>query len=127
MWTDPKHIAQWWGPNGFTNTIHKMDVKPGGIWSFIMHGPDRTDYPNKIVFTEVVKPERLAYTHGSGEENDPHQFEVTVTFDAQGEKTKLTMHSIFKSATALEEVKKFGAVEGGKQTLDRLEAYVAKD
>ena len=37
MWTDPKHIAQWWGPKGFTNTIHQMDVRPGGVWDFIMH------------------------------------------------------------------------------------------
>lgn len=73
MWTDPKHIA-WWGPNGFTNTIHEMNVKPGGVWRFIMHGPDGTDYPNKILFIEVVKPERLVYTHGSDEDNDPNQF-----------------------------------------------------
>ncbi len=124
VWTDPKHIALWWGPNGFTNTIHTMDVKPGGVWDFIMHGPDGVDYPNKIVFEEVVIPERLVYTHGSGEENDPHQFHVTVTFESQGKKTNLIMRSVFKSAAALEEVKKYGAVEGGKQTLNRLEEYL---
>ena len=40
MWIDPKHVAQWWGPKGFTNTIQEMDVRPGGVWRFIMHGPD---------------------------------------------------------------------------------------
>ena len=55
-WTDPKHVAQWWGPNGFTNTIHEMNVSPGGVWRFMMHGPDGTDYPNRIVFIEVVEP-----------------------------------------------------------------------
>ena len=49
-WTNPRHIAQWWGPKGFTNTIHEMEVKVGGVWRFIMHGPDGTDYPNKVVF-----------------------------------------------------------------------------
>src|SRR6266852_4602923 len=58
-WTEPQHVAHWWGPNGFTNTIHEMDVRPGGVWRFIMHGPDGTDYKNEIVYVEVVKPERL--------------------------------------------------------------------
>ena len=63
MWTNPKHIAQWWGPRGFTNTIEEMDVRPGGVWRFVMHGPDGVDYPNKIVYREVVRPERLVYSH----------------------------------------------------------------
>src|ERR1700752_5075895 len=86
VWTDPKHIAEWWGPNGFTNTIHEMEVKPGGVWLLTMHGPDGTDYPNKIVYEEIVKPEKLVYSHGSGMEGDPG-FHVTITFEAQGEKT----------------------------------------
>src|SRR5688572_30826396 len=83
-WTDPKHIAQWWGPNGFTNTISEMDVKPGGVWRFVMHGPDGTDYRNEIVYLEVVKPERLVYDHGPSP-----KFRVTVTFAAEGNKTRL--------------------------------------
>ena len=53
-WTDPRQVAQWWGPNGFTTTIEVMDVRPGGHWRHVMHGPDGTDYPNDIVFLEVV-------------------------------------------------------------------------
>ena len=63
VWTEPEHIAQWWGPKGFTTTTHKMEVKPGGVWRFVMHGPER-DYQNKITYLEVVKPERLVYDHG---------------------------------------------------------------
>jgi uncharacterized protein YndB with AHSA1/START domain len=63
-WTDPKQVIKWWGPNGFTNTLFEMDVKPGGVWRHMMHGPDGTDYPNKVVYIEVVKPERLVYSHG---------------------------------------------------------------
>jgi uncharacterized protein YndB with AHSA1/START domain len=55
-WTDPKQITQWWRLTGFTTTTHEMDVKPGGVWRFVMHGPDGTDYKNKIVFIEVVRP-----------------------------------------------------------------------
>jgi uncharacterized protein YndB with AHSA1/START domain len=80
MWTDPNHVAQWWGPKGFTNTIHEMDVRPGGVWRFVMHGPDGVDYQNKIVFIEVVKPERLVYDHVSGP-----KFHVTVTFTEQAD------------------------------------------
>jgi uncharacterized protein YndB with AHSA1/START domain len=123
-WTQPKHIAQWWGPNGFTNTIHEMEVKHGGVWRFMMHGPNGDNYPNKIVFIEVVRYERLVYTHGSDEDTDPNQFHVTVTFEALGKKTVITMKSIFKSAEALAEVKKLGATEGAKQTLQRLEEYL---
>jgi uncharacterized protein YndB with AHSA1/START domain len=64
-WTNPKHVAQWWGPRGFTTTIEKMDVRSGGVWKHVMHGPDGVDYPNKSVFKEVVKPERIVYSHAA--------------------------------------------------------------
>jgi uncharacterized protein YndB with AHSA1/START domain len=121
-WIDPKQVAQWWGPNGFTNTIHEMDVRPGGVWRFVMHGPDGIDYKNKIVFDEMVKPERLVYSHVSGP-----MFHVTATFDEEGGKTKLTMRMLFETAAERDQaVKVFGAVEGAKQTLGRLEEHVAK-
>jgi uncharacterized protein YndB with AHSA1/START domain len=127
VWTDPKHIANWWGPNGFTNTIHEMDVRPGGNFLLTMHGPDGTDYPNKIVYDEIVKPEKITWSHGSGVENDPGQFNVTVTFEAQGQKTVLTMRMLFVSKEAKDMVvEKHGAIEGNRQTMDRLEAYCQK-
>src|SRR5438105_6066042 len=60
MWTDPKHLANWWGPRGFSITTHEFAFKPGGVWRFIMHGPDGTDYPNKIIWRELVRPQRIA-------------------------------------------------------------------
>src|SRR5882762_8072786 len=124
VWTDPRHVAQWWGPNGFTNTIHEMEVKPGGVWRLTMHGPDGADYPNKIVFHKVVKPELLVYSHG--DENDPEQFVVTVSFVQKGQKTQLTMRGIFRTKEELDlVVKKYGAREGQIQTINRLEAYLA--
>jgi uncharacterized protein YndB with AHSA1/START domain len=121
-WTDPQHIAQWWGPNGFTNTIHSMDVRPGGEWDFIMHGPDGTDYKNRIIYREVVRPERLVYDHVSGP-----LFHATVTFEAQGDKTRLTVQMLFESAELRNKVaEEFGAVEGLNQTLGRLETHLPK-
>lgn len=126
-WTDPEHVAQWWGPTGFTNTIHEMEVKPGGVWRFIMHGPDGRDYPNKIVFIEVVKPELLVYRHAGDADTEPVNFYVTVTFEKQGDKTMLTMRMVFESAAELERVdREYGAIEGAKQNVDRLEEYLTK-
>ena len=127
-WTNPDHVAHWWGPKGFTTTIHEMDLRPGGVWRLVMHGPDGTDYPNKIIFVEVVKPERLVYTNSGGKKGGPSaQFQNTVTFEEQGGKTKLTMRMVFSSPEELEHVVKvYGAIEGGKQTLERLEEYLAK-
>ncbi len=126
MWTEPEHVARWWGPNGFTNTIQRMDVRPGGVWQFVMHGPDGTDYQNLVRFIEVVEPERLVYMHGS--DLDPDQFHVTVLFEKEGENnTRLSMRSVFRtSAERDEKVEKIGAIEGMRQTLDRLGAYLSK-
>src|SRR5258708_22933110 len=98
-WTDPEQVAQWWGPRGFTTTIHEMDVRPGGVWRHTMRGPDGKEYPNLCVFTDVVRPERIAYSHGGGRKGHPAaQFDATSPFEEQGAKTKLTLHLIFPSA-----------------------------
>jgi uncharacterized protein YndB with AHSA1/START domain len=123
-WTDPKHVAQWWGPNGFTNTIHEMDVRAGGVWRFMMHGPDGKDWPNRVSFIEVERPSRLVYDHG--DDAKPDQFQVTVTFEeAAGGKTKLTMRSLFKTKAERDFViEKVGAIDGMNQTLGRLAQHL---
>ena len=122
MWIDPKHVAQWWGPKGFTNTIQEMDVRPGGVWRFIMHGPDGADYKNKIIYTEIVKPGRLVYDHVSGP-----QFHATVTFAEKRNKTEVTMRMLFESAAQRDKVaNEFAAIEGLNQTLDRLRQHLTK-
>jgi uncharacterized protein YndB with AHSA1/START domain len=127
VWTEPEHIKHWWGPNGFTNTIHEMNVSPGGIWRLMMHGPDGRDYPNKIEYIEVVEPERLVYKHTGDDDTEPVNFHVTVTFEKQGDKTLLTMRSLFTSKEELDRViREYGADEGAVQTLNRLAEYLAK-
>jgi uncharacterized protein YndB with AHSA1/START domain len=127
-WTDPERVVKWWGPTGFTTTIHEMDVRPGGVWRHTMRGPDGTEYPNKSIFIEVVKPERIVYSHGGGTKGAPGaNFEATWTFEAEGNKTRLTLRSVFPSAAARDLViKTYNAVEGGKQTLSRLAEKLAK-
>lgn len=126
VWTKPEHIINWWGPNGFTNTIHEMEVKPGGTWRFMMHGPNGMNFPNKIVFTEVLRPERLVYVHTDDTE-DGKRFHVVVTFEDDNGKTELTMHVEFPSVEERDLViKEYGALEGNRQTMDKLEAYLAQ-
>jgi uncharacterized protein YndB with AHSA1/START domain len=125
-WTDPKHLAQWWGPDGFTTTTSAFDMRPGGVWRFIMHGPDGRDYENRITFDEVVKPERLVYHHGGGDDVEPVLFSTTVTFEDIGGRTRLTMRGVFPSAAERERViREHGADKGLVQTLARLGDYVA--
>lgn len=116
LWTDPDHVKHWWGPRGFTNTIQEMDVRPGGVWRFVMHGPDGTDYDNEIVYGEIDAPKLLTYTHVM----EPN-FDVRVTFDEDRGKTRVTVTMLFESAEERNRVaEKFGAIEGLNQTLDRL-------
>ena len=119
-WTDPKHLAKWWGPNGFTNTIHEFDAKPGGHWRFVRHGPDGADCQNHIVFLDVTKPERIVFDHISGP-----QFLVVARFDLQETGTKITFRMIFQSAAECEKTKPL-CVPANEQNFDRLEAELRK-
>jgi uncharacterized protein YndB with AHSA1/START domain len=126
MWTDPKHLAQWWGPNGFTTTTGVFEFRAGGVWRFVMHGPDGRDYENRITFDEIVRPERIAYHHGGGDDVEPVQFNSVVTFEDLGGKTRLTMRGQFPSAEERARViREYGADKGLVQTLARLAEYVA--
>lgn len=123
-WTEREQVEQWWGPQGFRTTTHEMDVRVGGIWRFIMHGPDGVDYDNVIKYIEIVPPERLVYEHG--DEGEPSQFSTVVTFAEENGKTRVTMASLFPTAEARDHVvQEFQAIEGGKQHLERLGEYLA--
>lgn len=120
VWTEPEHIKNWWGPEGFTNTIESMEVKENGVWNFIMHGPDGKDYRNIITYKKIKEPELIIYEHGPSP-----KFTVTVTFEEKDGLTRLTMEMEFETAELRDStVKTFNAVEGLKQTLGRLSDYL---
>ena len=126
--TDPRQVVKWWGPRGFSTTIEEMDVRPGGTWKHVMRGPDGVNYPNQSLFKEIVKPERIVYSHGGHREGGPGvSFVSTWTFDTvEAGKTRLTIHMVFPTAAARDlVVKEFGALEGAKQTLERLAEHLA--
>jgi uncharacterized protein YndB with AHSA1/START domain len=116
--SDPAHLTRWWGPKGFTSTFHELDLRPGGFWRFLLHGPDGTDYPNESVFVEVVAPERIVFEHLSG-----HHFVMTITFEAQGAQTVVGWRQVFDTAEERQRIAPF-VIEANEQNLDRLAAEV---
>ncbi|WP_258104284.1 SRPBCC domain-containing protein [Marinoscillum sp. MHG1-6] len=122
-WTRPEHLARWWGPTGFSLTTSSFDLKPGGIWDFIMHGPDGRDFENRIRFVQIAKPGFLHYQQMGGGDTEDISFEVKLYLSEIGEnQTLLSMKSTFPTAELLQRVaREFGAIEGGIQHLDRLE------
>lgn len=116
--SDPAHLARWWGPKGFSNTFHEFDLRPGGAWRFVMRGPDGRDYPNASVFVEVVVPERVVFEHVLG-----HHFVLTITFSAQDGKTLVGWRQVFDTPAERQRIERF-VTEANEQNLDRLEAEV---
>ena len=118
-WTNPSHIVNWWGPNGFTNTMHKMDFRESGEWEFTMHGPDGTNYPNRNIFKEIVPFEKISFQHFNP------NFTTTILFQSLGEKTQIDWSMLFDTAEMRDiVVKAHGADEGLKQNLEKLDTYL---
>jgi len=127
VWTDPKHVAQWWGPHGFTNPVCELDVRHGGAIRIHMRGPDGTVYPMTGVYQEIVEPERLVFTSAALDKEGNPLFEVlnTVTFVEENGKTTQTLQARVVKTTVGAAPYLEGMNEGWRQTLERLEALVA--
>jgi len=118
-WTEPELLAQWWGPNGFTNTFHTFDLRPEGIWEYTMHGPDGQDYPNRNVFQEIG-PERIVLRHETG-----HHFILTATFVDVDGGTEVTFRQTLASKEDYDQLKPI-CEEGNEQNLDKLGSLLKK-
>ena len=124
--TEVRHLARWWGPEGFTTTTRSFEFRVGGAWDFVMHGPDGTDYQEWITWTEIEPPDRIALLHGECRD-DPNTFEQVLTLEPAGEKTQITMRTVFPTKESRDEaVEKYHAIEGGEQTLSHLADYVTE-
>ena len=124
IWTEPEHLHRWWGPSGFTTTTHEFTFAPGGVWRFVMHGPDGTDNPTRIVFREIDPPSRIVYENGWDLPGAPLDFTVVVAFVPVEAKTRFSLHMTFRDADALRTaVERYGVLRWGVQTLDRLAQY----
>ncbi len=120
-WADPYHLKNWWGPAGFTNTFNEFDLRPGGKWRFIMHGPDKGNYPNECEFIEIDRPALIAWQRIS-----KPIFQVLATFEeVPDNKTRIVFKMLFSSAEECNKLKKF-VVDKNEENFDRLENELTK-
>jgi uncharacterized protein YndB with AHSA1/START domain len=127
-WTDPAHMAQWFGPRGFTSSVPEPDLRVGGNLRIVMHGPDGNDYPMKGVFTTVEPPARLVFSSIAVDNEGNHllEGETTVVLEEEGDKTKLTVHSHAKGLVPASPQMLAGMDAGWSQSLDKLAELVAE-
>jgi uncharacterized protein YndB with AHSA1/START domain len=117
----PEHLARWWGPDGFSSTFETFDLRPGGTWRFVMHGPDGTNYPNENIFRVVEAPTRVVLEHIA----ENHHFFLTITFEAKGEQTLVGWQQVFDTAEHKQQIA--AVVErANEQNLSRLQAEVER-
>lgn len=142
VFTDPRHLAQWWGPHGFSNPVCEVDLRPGGAYRIVMRGPDGAEYPLKGVYLGIVENERLVMTDSTEEHpaewheqlnqyresegQAAQELRWTVTFEEHGGGTKLSIRTLFASAVDRDAFMKMGMADGWSQSLERLEAFLAK-
>jgi uncharacterized protein YndB with AHSA1/START domain len=98
--TEPEHVARWYGGHGFASPVCEMDVRTGGRWRHTMRTPDGTEFPMEFVYVEVVRPEKLVWKnieHGGAPR--PGQLNVvnTVTLEDAGAETKWQLVALFDS------------------------------
>ncbi|MDF5713636.1 MAG: SRPBCC domain-containing protein [Rhizonema sp. NSF051] len=134
VWTEEKHIEQWWGPKGFTTTVSEMDFRPGGTWRFVMHGPDGTEYPVSGVFREIVPPERIVTSDQFDEGFEalvkadvPRGITVVTTlFEDLGDKTRLTLRILHATAEDRRKHEEMGVIGGWNSSFECLDEYLVK-
>jgi uncharacterized protein YndB with AHSA1/START domain len=129
-WSEPERLAQWWGPKGWTLPVCNVDFRLGGVWHYCMQGPDGEQSWGKAVYSEIVPPERIAYTDGFSDEAgnlnpDMPAMVISIDFVAEGDKTRMVSRAQFASKEDMESLLQMGMIEGLTQTLDRLDEYLA--
>jgi uncharacterized protein YndB with AHSA1/START domain len=127
IWSSVRHLHEWFGPTGFTTTTQEFAFVPGGVWRFTMHGPDGTNYPNRIVFRTIEPKTRIVYENSWDLPGAPLDFTVVVTFAAEGDGTRLILHMTFANDAAMQTaVERYGVLSGGIETFERIAEYVER-
>jgi uncharacterized protein YndB with AHSA1/START domain len=113
--SDPAILARWWGPQGSTNTFHEFDLRTGGRWRFVMHGPDGRDYQMDKTFVDVAPPERIVLRH----EQPMHSFFMTILLEEEGGGTRVTWRMLFDAPEQLSGIRDL-LIGANEENLDRL-------
>ncbi|MEM7777641.1 MAG: SRPBCC domain-containing protein [Pseudomonadota bacterium] len=124
-WTQPELLKEWWGPYGFSMTINEMSIAIGGIWDYVLHGPDGVSYPNRAVFEEVLPMQRLVIRNTGGHSVSQHlTCRMIVEFKGHGPSTVVTLTMRFATSAALGRARVMGAEQGGVESFERLAKQV---
>lgn len=123
MFTEPLHMVNWWGPKGFTTPVCEIDLRPGGIWHYVMRAPDGGEFAVDHVYHEIKAPERIVYGPPADDPARP-QAVHTLSFEALGNRTKVSLHTQLPSADERDEMIRRGFAQGVGEGLDTLEAYL---
>jgi uncharacterized protein YndB with AHSA1/START domain len=128
VWTQAEHVEKWFGPEGFSTRVEKLDFRPGGRSRYVMIGPDGNEYPAEGTFLEIIRPERIVTTDEFGDdfkgENLPAGMVLTATFDDLGDRTRVTLHIAHPTPEDRKKHEDMGVVDGWGTTLDCLERYL---
>jgi uncharacterized protein YndB with AHSA1/START domain len=116
-WTEPDQLSKWWGPNGFTNTFHIFDLRPGGDWKFTMHGPNGQDYLNECTFLKI-ETGQIIWRHHS-----KPTFHINANFEEFAGRTRVIFVMIFDSPQERDTLRSFVA-EKNEENFDRLEVVL---
>ncbi|HVN01100.1 MAG TPA: SRPBCC domain-containing protein [Caulobacteraceae bacterium] len=126
VFTTAEHLGRWWGPAGFSVTTYAFEFRAGGVWRFVMHGPDGRDYQNRIVFDVIEPPARIVARHDGGDDVEDARHEMRVTLEALGRQTRLEWSLVFDSIAERDRIaREYGAEQGLIETTGRLADYVA--
>lgn len=121
LWSDPRHLREWYGPTGFTITTRHFAFEPDGVWEFIMHGPDGIDNPSRIVFRDIEPKSRFTYDNSWAYPDAPLEFTGEVMLTPEGDGTRLVLELVFANEEAMRTaVERYGVLNGGVETFDRL-------
>ncbi|MEO6013254.1 MAG: SRPBCC domain-containing protein [Devosia sp.] len=131
MFSDPYHLAQWWGPKGYTNRVEKLDFRTGGSWLHVMIDPEGKELPTDNDIVEVTPPTRIIFRNAPADpkifgDNPPPGFTKTLTFEEVGEGTLLTLVCSFDTVEHKDAVVRRGFSLGTNQSFDKLEEHLAK-
>lgn len=117
-WTDPEQLVRWWGPQGFSNTFHRFELKPDGVWDFTMHGPNG-DFHNTCVFKRIEPPGYLEFDHLK----EMHFYKAMVTFTSLDEGTRVDWIMRFDTVEELAPIKDFIA-KANEENMDKLKELI---
>lgn len=116
---NPEQLKIWWGPEGFSNTIHTFDLNDGGQWVLTMHGPEKGNYENSSIFTHVEPMKKVAWKRLT-----PPHFSMEVGFEkSEDAQSVISFRMIFETAEECEKMRKYVEPKN-EENFDRLERFL---